>query len=88
MVFAKAVNYKPIPLFIAFMIMSAGLAMFIDSITVILYPAWYYEGILGDQFFPVGSILPGDHEGSDRSCDQRQDRSVDRYEGERHHRKA
>lgn len=37
--FAKMVNYKPIPLFIAFMIMSAGLAMFIDSITVILFLA-------------------------------------------------
>lgn len=36
---AKMVNYKPIPLFIAFMIMSAGLAMFIDSITVILFLA-------------------------------------------------
>ncbi len=39
MVFAKAVNYKPIPLFVAFMVMSAGLAMFIDSITVILFLA-------------------------------------------------
>lgn len=36
---AKAVNYKPIPLFVAFMFMSAGLAMFIDSITVILFLA-------------------------------------------------
>lgn len=36
---AKMVNYKPIPLFIAFMIMSAVLAMFIDSITVILFLA-------------------------------------------------
>lgn len=36
---AKLVNYKPIPLFIAFMIMSAILAMFIDSITVILFLA-------------------------------------------------
>lgn len=36
---AKLVNYKPIPLFIAFMIMSAFLAMFIDSITVILFLA-------------------------------------------------
>lgn len=33
---AKLVHYKPIPLFVAFMIMSALLAMFIDSITVIL----------------------------------------------------
>lgn len=39
MLFAKVVNYKPIPLFIAFMVMSAGLAMFIDSITVILFLA-------------------------------------------------
>lgn len=37
MLLAKLVNYKPIPLFIAFMVMSAGLAMFIDSITVILF---------------------------------------------------
>ncbi|MDO5785189.1 MAG: SLC13 family permease [Eubacteriales bacterium] len=36
---AKMVNYRPIPLFIAFMIMSALLAMFIDSITVILFLA-------------------------------------------------
>lgn len=33
------VNYKPIPLFITFMIMSSLLAMFIDSITVILFLA-------------------------------------------------
>lgn len=36
---AKLVNYKPIPLFVVFMIMSAVLAMFIDSITVILFLA-------------------------------------------------
>ncbi len=36
---AKLVNYKPIPLFIAFMVMSSVLAMFIDSITVILFLA-------------------------------------------------
>ena len=36
---AKLVHYKPIPLFVAFMIMSALLAMFIDSITVILFIA-------------------------------------------------
>lgn len=36
---AKLVNYKPIPLFISFMMMSAFLAMFIDSITVILFLA-------------------------------------------------
>ena len=37
MLLAKLVHYKTIPLFIAFMIMSAGIAMFIDSITVILF---------------------------------------------------
>lgn len=36
---AKLVNYKPISLFIAFMLMSSILAMFIDSITVILFLA-------------------------------------------------
>ncbi len=36
---AKLVHYKPVPLFIAFMVMSAVLAMFIDSITVILFLA-------------------------------------------------
>ena len=36
---AKLVNYKPVPLFLTFMIMSALLAMFIDSITVILFLA-------------------------------------------------
>ncbi len=36
---AKMVNYKPIRLFVAFMLMSSILAMFIDSITVILFLA-------------------------------------------------
>lgn len=36
---AKAVNYRPVPLFICFMILSAVLSMFIDSITVILFLA-------------------------------------------------
>ena len=36
---AKAVNYKPVPLFICFMVLSAVLSMFIDSITVILFLA-------------------------------------------------
>lgn len=36
---AKLVNYKTIPIFIAFMCMSFVLAMFIDSITVILFLA-------------------------------------------------
>ena len=39
MLLAKWVKYKVIPLFIAFMVMSAVLAMFIDSITVILFLA-------------------------------------------------
>lgn len=39
MLLAKIVKYKPIPLFVAFMIMSFILAMFIDSITVILFLA-------------------------------------------------
>lgn len=36
---AKLVNYKVIPIYITFMILSAFLAMFIDSITVILFLA-------------------------------------------------
>lgn len=36
---AKLVNYKVIPLFVTFMLLSAVLAMFIDSITVILFLA-------------------------------------------------
>ena len=36
---AKLVHYKPIPLVLTFMLMSAFLAMFIDSITVILFLA-------------------------------------------------
>lgn len=36
---AKLVNYKPIPLFVVFMVMAAVLSMFIDSITVILFLA-------------------------------------------------
>jgi Na+/H+ antiporter NhaD/arsenite permease-like protein len=36
---AKMVNYKVKSIFIVFMLMSAGLAMFIDSITVILFLA-------------------------------------------------
>lgn len=39
MCIAKLVHYKTIPIFITFMIMSAILAMFIDSITVILFLA-------------------------------------------------
>ena len=36
---AKLVHYKPIPLFVTFMVMAAVLSMFIDSITVILFLA-------------------------------------------------
>lgn len=36
---AKRVHYKTVPLFLTFMVMSALLAMFIDSITVILFLA-------------------------------------------------
>lgn len=36
---AKAVHYKTVPIFITFMVMSSVLAMFIDSITVILFLA-------------------------------------------------
>lgn len=39
MLLAKIVHYKTVPLFIAFMFMSFVLAMFIDSITVILFLA-------------------------------------------------
>lgn len=39
MQFAKMVNYKTVPIFITFMLMSAILSMFIDSITVILFLA-------------------------------------------------
>lgn len=39
MTLAKLVRYKVIPLFITFMLMSAVLSMFIDSITVILFLA-------------------------------------------------
>lgn len=39
MCLAKAVHYKPMRIFIVFMIMSFGLSMFIDSITVILFLA-------------------------------------------------
>lgn len=36
---AKMVNYKPVPIFVVFMLMAAFLSMFIDSITVILFLA-------------------------------------------------
>lgn len=37
--FSRLVKYRPIPLFITFMVMAAVLSMFIDSITVILFLA-------------------------------------------------
>ena len=39
MLLAKTVKYKVVPIFITFMLMSSILAMFIDSITVILFLA-------------------------------------------------
>lgn len=39
MTLARAIDYKPVRIFIVFMIMSFGLSMFIDSITVILFLA-------------------------------------------------
>ena len=39
MLLAKSVKYRVLPIFITFMVMSAVLAMFIDSITVILFLA-------------------------------------------------
>lgn len=39
MMLAKAVHYRVVPIFLTFMVMSFGLAMFIDSITVILFLA-------------------------------------------------
>ena len=39
MAIAKAVNYRPGPIFIIFMLLSAVLSMFIDSITVIMFLA-------------------------------------------------
>ncbi len=56
---AKAVHYRVIPIFIAFMLMSAFLSMFIDSITVILFLAAITVELaqrLG--FNPIPMILP------------------------------
>ena len=55
---AKAVNYKVIPIFITFMLLSAVLSMFIDSITVILFLAAVtveLSFLLG--FNPISMIL-------------------------------
>lgn len=55
---AKLVNYKTTPLFITFMIMSAVLAMFIDSITVILFlAAVTVELAMLLKFNPIPMIL-------------------------------
>ncbi len=55
---AKMVNYKTTPLFITFMIMSAVLAMFIDSITVILFlAAVTVELAMLLKFNPIPMIL-------------------------------
>ncbi len=55
---ANLVNYKTIPIFITFMVMSAILAMFIDSITVILFlAAVTVELAMLLKFNPVPMIL-------------------------------
>ena len=55
---AKLVNYKPLPIFVTFMIMSAVLAMFIDSITVILFLAAVTVELANLlKFDPVSMIL-------------------------------
>ena len=56
---AKLVNYKVIPLFLSFMFLSAFLAMFIDSITVILFMAAITVELAQIlKFNPVHMILP------------------------------
>lgn len=58
MTIAKAVHYQVIPIFITFMIMSSGLAMFIDSITVILFlAAVTVELAMLLKFNPIPMIL-------------------------------
>lgn len=55
---AKAVKYRALPILVTFMLMSFGLAMFIDSITVILFLAAVtveLAGLLG--FSPIPVIL-------------------------------
>lgn len=55
---AKAVNYKPLRIFVVFMIMSFGLSMFIDSITVILFLAAVTLELAGLlSFDPVPMII-------------------------------
>lgn len=58
MTIAKAVHYKVIPIFLTFMVMSSVLAMFIDSITVILFLAAVTVELAGLlKFNPVPMIL-------------------------------
>lgn len=58
MTIAKAVHYRVIPIFLTFMIMSSVLAMFIDSITVILFLAAVTVELAGLlKFNPVPMIL-------------------------------
>ena len=55
---AKLVNYRTVPLLICFMVMSALLAMFIDSITVILFLAAVTAELAKTLYFdPVAMIL-------------------------------
>ncbi|MBQ4110937.1 MAG: anion permease [Clostridia bacterium] len=55
---ANLVHYKTIPIFITFMLMSAVLAMFIDSITVILFLAAVTVELAGLlKFNPIPMIL-------------------------------
>ncbi len=56
---AKAVRYRIVPIFITFMVLSAVLSMFIDSITVVLFLTAItieLSGLL--KFNPVYMILP------------------------------
>lgn len=54
---AKLVNYKPVPLMICFMILSAVLSMFIDSITVILFLAVAVSAAHLLKFDPIPLII-------------------------------
>ena len=54
---AKAVKYKVMPILVTFMIMSAVLSMFIDSITVILFLAAVTELSQLLKFSPVPMVL-------------------------------
>lgn len=58
MLIAKTVNYKPLPIFISFMVLSSFLSMFIDSITVILFLAAVTIELAGMlKFEPIPYIL-------------------------------